>query len=201
VGLCIALLGVPVLIALSVLYFLESPLLRGLPIWQLIAGGFLSPLGLAISAAAVFRVPKGAATGGVVLGMLGTLYLAGASTLLVANEMELFTPAKELEKLREERSVAAVDRATAIVAKHVAASGSPPADDQGRKLIAGLADGWGKSLQYVLEKDKTFLVISAGSDGEFGNNDDITNKTLAKQREKAAEAEMPDEVDLNTEVP
>src|SRR6185295_1296415 len=87
VGLCIALLGVPVLVGLSVLHFLDSSLLRGVPAWQVIACGSLSPLGLVISALGVFRVPKGAATVGVVFGMLGTLYLAGAGTLLVADEM------------------------------------------------------------------------------------------------------------------
>jgi hypothetical protein len=185
----LALIGMPILIGLSVLYFLESPWLHGVPFWALIAAGVFSPLGLLLSGLAVFRVPKGAATGGVVLGMLGTLYLAGAGTLLVANEMELFTPPAELEQRREERSIAAVDRATAIIAKHVAAGGSAPNNDQGRRMIGGQADGWGKPLQYLLEKDKQFLVISAGPDGEFGNSDDITNATLAKERQAKADAE------------
>src|SRR5438552_17608128 len=81
VGLCLALLGLPILAALSASYLLEWPLIRGLPAWQIILCGALSPLGLLVSAVSVSRVPKGAATAGVVLGMLGTLYLAGAGTL------------------------------------------------------------------------------------------------------------------------
>src|SRR6266480_1701233 len=83
VGLCLALLGLPILAGLSASYVLQWSLIRGLPAWQVILFGLLSPLGLVISALSVFRVPKGAATAGVVLGMLGTLYLAGAGTLLI----------------------------------------------------------------------------------------------------------------------
>lgn len=187
VGLCLALLGLPVLASLSVLHFIDFPLLRGLPAWQVIACGALSPLGLLVSGLGIFRVPKGAATAGVVLGMLGTLYLAGAGTLLVADEMELFTPPAEKEKRREERSIAAVGQATAIIAKHVAANGSAPTTEQGSRMIAGFVDGWGHSIHYLNEGEKDikdFLVTSAGPDGEFGNNDDITNKSLAKQSDK-----------------
>jgi hypothetical protein len=192
VGLCLALLGVPVLAGLSVLHFLDLPLLRGLPAWQVIVCGALSPLGLLISGLGIFRVPKGAATAGVVLGLLGTLYLAGAGTLLVADEMELFTPPAEKEKRREERSIAAVEEATAIIAKHIAANGSAPTTEQGSRMIAGFVDGWGRSIHYLNEGSrdgKDFLVTSAGPDGEFGNHDDITNKSLAKQRQQEEDSE------------
>jgi hypothetical protein len=185
VGLCLALLGLPILAGLSALYLLESPLIRAVPAWQVIVCGSLSPLGLVISALSVFRVPKGAATAGVVLGMLGTLYLAGAGTLLIADEMELFTPPAEREKRREERSIAAVERATAIIKEYVATHGSAPNTEQGNRLIAGFVDGWGHSIHYLNEGEKDakdFLVTSAGPDGEFGNGDDITNKSLAKEK-------------------
>jgi hypothetical protein len=200
VGLCLALLGLPVLAGLSVLHFLDSPLVRGAPAWQVIVCGALSPLGLLVSALGVFRVPKGAATVGVVFGMLGTLYLAGAGTLLVADQMELFTPPAEKEKRREERSIAAIQEATAIIAKHVAATGSAPTTEQGSRLVAGRVDGWGRSIHYLNEESTTdtkdFLVISPGPDGEFGNHDDITNKSLAKERQ--GEPEDGDESEPST---
>jgi hypothetical protein len=195
VGLCLALLGLPVLAGLSVLHFLDVPLVRGLPAWQLIACGALSPLGLVVSGLGIFRVPKGTATAGVVFGLLGTLYLAGAGTLLVADEMDLFTPPAEQEKRREERSIARVEEATAIIAKHVAANGSAPTTEQGSRMIAGFVDGWGRSIHYLNEGSrdgKDFLITSPGPDGEYGNHDDITNKSLAKQREKEDDANGDD---------
>ncbi len=195
VGLCVALVGAGVLATLTVLHFVDSPLLRGLPAWKVIALGALSPLGLAVSALGVFRVPKGAATGGVVLGMLGTLYLAGAGTLLVADQMELFTPPAEREKRRAERTVAAVEQATAKIAQHVAANGVAPSTEQGNRLIAGFVDGWGRLIHYLKEEGsspKEFLVTSAGPDGEFGNQDDVTNKSLARQRQEEYTKQLDD---------
>ncbi len=201
VGLCVGLLGVGMLVGLTVLRFLDAPLLRGLPAWQVIALGALSPLGLLISVLGIFRVPKGAATGGVVLGMLGTLYLAGAGTLLVADQMELFTPPAEREKRRAERTVAAVGEATAKITQHVAANGKAPTTEQGNRLLGSFVDGWGRSIHYLKEEGgdpKAFLVTSAGPDGEFGNHDDVTNKSLARERQQeddaATEELLDDEV-------
>jgi len=198
VGLCVALVGLLSLAALSVLYALEFPWLRGLRAWQVIACGALSPLGLLLSAVGVFRIPKGPATGGVVLGMLGTLYLAGAGTLLVANEMELFTPPAELEKRREARSIAAVEKAAEIIRQHVLSSGAAPDEETGSRLIAGFVDGWGRSIHYLPDREKgvkEFLIICAGPDGEFGNSDDITNKTLDTQRQREADEQIENFLD------
>ena len=47
-----------------------------------------------------------------------------------------------------------------------------------------LNDTWGKPLQYELINARTFKITSAGSDGEFGTDDDII---FPKPKEKPAE--------------
>lgn len=183
VGLVLAVLGLASLAALSSLHFAESTWLRGWPAWQKIVCGSLSPLGLLLSAIGIFRIPKGAATGGVVLGMLGTLYLAGAGTLLVAEELEMFVPPAEKEKRREDRTIAEIEAATRIIRDKISELGVAPSTEAGRRLIGSRHDGWGNPIHYLNEGErgpKDFLILSAGPDGEFGNHDDITNKTLAK---------------------
>src|SRR5437667_5433116 len=96
--------------------------------------------------------------------------------------------------------MAAIERATAINNQHVAAHGSAPNTEQGNRLIAGFVDGWGHTIHYFNEGEKSpkdFLVTSAGPDGEFGNSDDITNKSLAKEKEKANGGMEGDELDLD----
>jgi hypothetical protein len=177
-GFCFSFLGLLIQAALSGMYAGEVAAVRQQSAWTLVALGALSPLGLLVSAAGVFRLPKGLATAGVMLGLLGTLFLSGAGVLLLANELELFTPPQELEKRREERTLAAVKKATDIIQSFVMQNGVAPADGDGRQMIRGLSDGWGKPLQYLSRSGKQFLVISAGPDGEYGNADDVTNETI-----------------------
>jgi general secretion pathway protein G len=47
-----------------------------------------------------------------------------------------------------------------------------------------LNDPWGKQIQYELVNAKKFKITSAGSDGEFGTEDDIV---YPKEKEKSAE--------------
>jgi hypothetical protein len=178
VGFSLSFLGLLVQVTLTILYLNEVGVVREQGTWTLIACGVLSPLGLLLSGVSVFRIPKGLATAGVLFGLLGTLFLAGAGALLVANDLELFTPREELEKQREEKTVAAVKRATQVIQNHIKQNGVPPSDADGRRLISGYVDGWGKPLQYLAVGPNKFLVTSAGPDGEYGNVDDITNETV-----------------------
>jgi general secretion pathway protein G len=56
-------------------------------------------------------------------------------------------------------------------------------DDEEALLQGEYIDPWGKEIQYEKPKGKKRpLLISAGEDGEFGTEDDITNKDKDKNK-------------------
>lgn len=56
-------------------------------------------------------------------------------------------------------------------------NGRLPAAQQGTSLINAYRDSWGNALQYTIDpNNQDFNLISAGPDGQFGNDDDITQE-------------------------
>lgn len=62
----------------------------------------------------------------------------------------------------------------------LATEGRTPADLKelrSARLLTGEAiDGWGRSLRYERDSESEYRLISAGADGVFGTEDDLTMK-------------------------
>lgn len=122
----------------------------------------LSPIGLLLSLIAMFKVPRGFAIAGVIVGLIGTVIwgvviygvvLVGGATM------------KAVETARTMGDVQ-----TALVAAK-SPEGEYPADLSG---IAAKSDSWGHPLAYERSPDKKgYLLASAGADGQSGTSDDF----------------------------
>lgn len=55
-------------------------------------------------------------------------------------------------------------------------------EDEDALLQGGIEDPWGNALQFEKRGKKTPKIISAGPDGEFGTEDDITNIETKKNQ-------------------
>ena len=54
-------------------------------------------------------------------------------------------------------------------------------DDEDALLQGGIEDPWGNELKYEKRGKKRPLITSAGPDGDFGTEDDITNVDTKKK--------------------
>ncbi len=139
----------------------------------LVLSGF-GVIGLFLSAAGVFRRPKGLAFAGVVLGLVGSIAFAGVGSYLGADRLGLLPPPDD--DLERQATDDVLRDATAIIEGHHQRHRSLPTDAEAAELLAGLRDGWGHKLLYLLLKDEdAYELSSAGPDGEYGNQDDILN--------------------------
>ena len=138
--------------------------------------GLLSPVGLFMSLAALSRKPRGAATAGVLLGLLGSLWLGLLGSLAVGAAMS--AAALEQAKL-EHRTEAAMTAAEKVVRQYEEETGRVPEGIEGNKLVLQFNDAWNNSLRYDLETDGRFLIRSAGPDAEFDTKDDLTHAAHA----------------------
>jgi hypothetical protein len=126
--------------------------------------GLLSPLGLIFSLIGLGRQPKGLAIAGTVISALGTLLLAGTIIVLVMG-------GGSIQALLT-RGV--VETAAQVIEEHRAKEGELPAEEEATELIGHLTDAWGNELRYDPAGD-TFVIRSAGADGEFDTEDDVTS--------------------------
>lgn len=141
--------------------------------------GLLSPLGLLLSLAGLFSRPRGYAVAGVITGMFGSLWivlLVGAfwlsSTVTIAAK-----PAIE-ELVRHVGETATNVNSIAEAKQKIEAFHSEhqrwPDGVEGNKLIADCKDANGNSLRYET-RENGYTIRSAGSDGEFDTDDDLTD--------------------------
>lgn len=141
----------------------------------LCSGGALSPIGLILSAVAVFRRPRGFAIAGLVLGALGVAWV-----VLLAAIVGVAMLAAVLLGMVEGRGAleTAVDGwkiRDAIVEYHED-HGDWPADiGQVSGVEPGrLEDRWGRPYHIEIDDERHELrLVSDGPDGEAGTDDDI----------------------------
>lgn len=176
-GLLFALAGLAGLALITLQLLDQIDILAPLALWKIVALGGLAPLAMFLSATAIFREPKGAATGGVGLGLLGTLWLLGVGMYVMADRMDLFTDPEERERRQLRVTVTAVDNLAARIGSDTALLRDTP---RGEIRQSDVLDGWDRPLKYVIEGESELKVMSAGPDGEFGNVDDITNRDTAQ---------------------
>ncbi|MHC4729135.1 MAG: hypothetical protein ACYS6Z_00925, partial [Planctomycetota bacterium] len=65
-----------------------------------------------------------------------------------------------------------ITEAHKIIEEHREESGALPSQEDGNRLIEDLEDRWGNALRYEVDGE-TYVIRSAGPDGEFGTADDI----------------------------
>ena len=145
----------------------------------LVSCGLLSPLGLVFSFAGMFRRPRGLAIAGLVLGLLGSLWVVIAVVFigLAAIFACLSVAAPTHARAEYAMTQAAVTAAEARIEEFRLKNDALPGEDEGQNLIAGARDGWGRALRYERYGPNDFGVRSAGRDGRFDTPDDLTPRS------------------------
>jgi hypothetical protein len=165
----------------------------------LLTCGILSPLALLFSSIGLLKRPRGMATAGFLLSGMGTLFIGSVISGIVLSESEAREHHVNWMSADTARLVAEANQA---IEAYRSEHGSLPDGSLGRELIAGRQDAWGRDLSYVKVNEELYEVASAGPDGEFGNEDDVTQNDIpppgdedAEDEEQADEWEEGDEWD------
>lgn len=149
--------------------------------------GIVSLLGLVLSLSAIGRAPRGFATMGVVLGLLGTVFWLVIMILAVAlGVVGLAVAAIGIgvcfmlvnpEVVETTTDMANVAIAAEDYKKH---NGSlPDTIDEMDLSVVVMTDPWGGPYKFVLaDVEHGFDVISGGPDGVFDTDDDVTLNRL-----------------------
>jgi hypothetical protein len=115
------------------------------------------------------------AIAGTVLGLIGTIFIATVVLLPLAARHGRARAAEQTARTAQTEAV--LVQAKSIIETHRSQHAKLPGGIEGNKLIIELSDGWGESIRYDREDDGTYLVRSAGEDGEFDTPDDLTSGT------------------------
>jgi hypothetical protein len=142
----------------------------------LVSCGLLSPLGLVFSFAGMFRRPRGLAIAGLVLGLVGCLWVVivvvviGLAAIVSCASVAVPAHFRAQDVMTQAAMTAAVARIEEFRLEHNAL----PNEDEGQDLIAGSRDAWGRDLRYERYSPEDYDVRSAGGDGRFDTPDDLT---------------------------
>jgi hypothetical protein len=157
--------------------------------------GILAMLGLVLSLAAIGRAPRGFATMGVILGLIGTIFwlaVMGIAILAVvvgALGVAIFAAVGFVLTQPE-----VVEVTTDMVNLAIAVEEHRQDNDQAMPAEIGVlalgvsarTDPWGTAYRLVpADEDPGFDVISAGPDAAFDNDDDIRLSKLDRLWERA----------------
>lgn len=158
--------------------------------------GIVSLLGLVLSLAAIGRAPRGFATMGVILGLLGTVFWLVIMVLAVAlGLLGLAVGAVAIGFCFMLVNPEVVETTTDMVNVAIAAEdykkhngGLPDTIDELDLSVAVMTDPWGGPYKFVLANvEHGFDVISGGPDGVFETDDDVTLNRLDRIWEEAVE--------------
>ena len=137
--------------------------------------GFLSPLGFLISLVGLFKPPRGFALAGTIIGFLGTAWLAAVGYALVMGTIAAKTAAEA--SVQSFATMAAFEQGKAAIESSRRETGRLPDGIDGNKLVLDIKDGWQQPIHYVPEGDDSYVLRSAGPDGEFHTDDDLRSDT------------------------
>lgn len=140
-------------------------------------GGLLSPISLIFSLVGMGKEPKGFAIAGLVLSILGSLWIlfilffGGLAIVLGAIGLGLLAAVAVVIAAVGQNAFTIVDG----VHDHYKANGAVPLTiDELNLDAADLTDNWGNDFAYAPGSDgDAFLLISAGPDGVLANSDDL----------------------------
>lgn len=158
--------------------------------------GIIALLGLLVSLVALGKPPRGFAGMGVIIGLLGTVIwmvitgiailgvvAAGVFAVLAGSVMFVLTQPELIEVTSDMVNV------TFAAVEYQDKHGNLPEDLASLELsVSTTTDPWGNPYRYVLtEDDPGFDVISAGSDGVMGTDDDLALSNMDQIWEDAFE--------------
>ncbi|HAY79231.1 MAG TPA: hypothetical protein DCY79_05430 [Planctomycetaceae bacterium] len=143
---------------------------------SLLTCGLFSPIGLLLSVMALRKGPRGLATAGTLLGLLGMVPWA-MTGLAVHNANDAHARRQEIRinRVAEQETHRQIDHVWAKLEDHRVEHGTYPAGIEGNKLAIPYVDGWNNSLRYEIH-DNAVVVRSAGPDAEFESGDDVWKK-------------------------
>lgn len=150
--------------------------------------GIISPIALLLSFFALFKAPRGFAFAGFVLGGIGSLWIA----LLAAWTGAIVgAPMFAAFNIPEVSTGVRIAFSAGMVEEYHKQHGAFPDAKEWQKLVDTawfkMADGWDKAFDYSLLDDGTYEIRSAGADGEFNTDDDMTSEELVEEFDNAAE--------------
>lgn len=133
--------------------------------------GLLCPLGFLLSFLGLFSPRRGFAVAGLILGGIGTLFVAaGLGTIAVAastlHHYRVEVP--KIEKTREVLNTACVE-----IESYRQENGNLPEGIEGNKLVLKYEDAFGNPVRYEPEDNGDYGIRSAGHDGKFDTSDDL----------------------------
>jgi hypothetical protein len=135
--------------------------------------GLLSPLGLLMSFLALKRQPRTAASFGLVLGLIGSLWVAFLGSLVVSGAV---AASARHEAMLERQTRTALVQAEGVIEHYRSETGRLPEGIAGNKLVLTFADAWNSALRYDLD-DSHYFIRSAGPDRKFDTKDDVVGAT------------------------
>lgn len=132
--------------------------------------GLLSPIGLILSFIGLFKRPRGLAFVGFLLGLAGTLFWTGIGYAIIAG---LNNHAENYHQQQQRMAtMTQIDQALEEMKAYQAETGQIPDGIEGNKIAVQRKDAWKNYLRYDIFNDHA-TISSAGSDGDFGTDDDI----------------------------
>ncbi len=137
--------------------------------------GLISPVGLILSMMAMKREPKGLAIAGLVLGVIGSLWLIPLFALgLLGGILALFGLGAAVIAGDQFEASFELDTISAEVTAYIDENGSLPAslDDLSLETWAK-TDPWGNVYRYSIDESGAWTLSSDGEDGVAGTADDV----------------------------
>lgn len=140
----------------------------------LLTCGVLSPVGLLLSLVAMFRPPRGFAIAGVILGILGSAWVA-AIIALVSLTIGLAAAATVVLGSGDVAALFDIEMIRRGIRQHHRETGALPRTLDELSLEEGaLTDSWGARYSYSIGADgRSYTIESPGRDGQLGTADDI----------------------------
>lgn len=146
--------------------------------------GIISPLALLLSFFGMFKSPRGFALAGFVLGGLGTLWIAFVTAMTGAI---VGAPMFSAFNIPEVSTGARIVMSLGLVEEYRKQHGDFPNLDAWQNMTQTAwfktSDGWGEELQYSLDEEGNVEIRSAGPDGEFNTDDDMTSTQFEEELE------------------
>ena len=136
----------------------------------LVSCGLLSPIGVILSIIGLFKEPRGFAIAGLIIGLIGTLFI-GAIVAIFGFAMIFafgqfgYNLGLMMEVIEIEDSISSYYQTQQVL---------PQGLDELSLSQDTLIDPWGTDYQYVVDADgTTYTIQSAGEDMQFDTEDDL----------------------------
>ena len=142
-----------------------------------ISCGLLSPIGCILSLMGLRQEPRGLAIAGLVLGLVGSAWLALFGFACIAGTLGLSVAAKTAGAALS-TSVSVTSVCSVVQEYGQAHQGKLPSEKELKAVLQRdgkpTKDAWGNELRYRITGASNYEVRSAGPDGKFDTGDDLT---------------------------